>query len=347
MRRAPGEIVRSVRFRSNGQQPITVGYSLVVPCEDGSTTTRAGDSIAELRQVARDLGLKPVVTWSNSRVVISHAEHQPKKESHTMSKSKSYETGVVTTTDGTSIDTSTPEGRVAAIEAAKVEAAAVKEAKRNGTELPATPVLDAMNSTEYRAAKAKESSGKRSATGGGGKAVRFDDATLADMARKLLAEGFTTKAAMLKEMRRKGEGARQQRFYPIADRVLDEAKRNGTMPEATKPAPTKRTTATKSVDEQLDERAAKRTAKKAAATTKRAAASKATPSKATAAKKPAAAKKSAPVKKVTPNFKSDAKKTTAAKRTSAKSVHLPVLDALMQSITPSKSSRTRKAAAAK
>lgn len=305
MHRVPGEIVRSVRFRSNGQHPVTYGVSLVVAVDDepGATRTVQGESVAELRSLARSLGLKPVVTWSNSRVVLHHVA---RTQGEAMTKTD--------TTTTLTVEAIAAMNAVERVQVAKQEAALVKEAKRRGdSEMPSTPVLDYMNGTEYRQMQQNKSTGKRSGTGGNGKAVNFDDAALKTIAEEMLAAGHTTKAAMLKAMRAKGKGARQQRFYPIADKVIEAAKANGTFPE--KAVAAKKAAATLGK---------KRAANNAAATKKAAAtktAAKKAPAKKAAAKKASTTKKAAPAKaaaakKVVTNFK----KTTAAKTTAAKRV---------------------------
>lgn len=297
MRRVPGEIIRSVRHRSNGQQPVTYGLSLVVLDEDvpGATSLIPGESVGELRDLARHLGLTPVVTWSNSRVVVHHAA---RTQGRTMTKS-----------DTLTVEQIAAMGAVERVEAAKKEAALVKEAKRRGdSEMPSTPVLDYMNGTEYREMQKNKTAGKRTGTSGSGKAVNFDEAELRTKCVALLAAGHTTKAAMLKALRAEGKGARQQRFYPIADAVIEEAKRNGTFPEKAA-APAKKAAAKKSAP-------AKSAAKKAPAT--KAPAKKAAPAKSTA-KKSATAAKTTAAKKVTPRFKASAaatKKRTSTARVS-------------------------------
>lgn len=190
---------------------------------------------------AEEFGLEPITRWAaEHREVVRHAHAIPTIE----------EVIVVTEAEAKElldayepVEASQVESmdRVKRLVVGQQEAKVAKAALVLGVERPVTPVLDFMNSADYKERAKAMNTKKHSGNGGGGAQPKSSEAEIKARVEQLLAEGFETAGSMLKELRSRGQGANQKRFDAVAKPLIEAARKAGKL-GSTKKATAKATT---------------------------------------------------------------------------------------------------------
>lgn len=126
-------------------------------------------------------------------------------------------------------------------EGAKVDAAAMKEARKNGLPIPAQPYLDELHRRHADMTTTKASGKSKSAKGSAGARVRSDDKVVEGWVRDAVLAGHVKHGSIVKFVRGAGHSASQQRMGAAFDRIKGEPAikaaiaKAGTAPKATAP----------------------------------------------------------------------------------------------------------------
>lgn len=177
---------------------------------------------------------KPTPRKRTSKAAAPKAEAQPKAEVKLDAKTVEEVNRLMASTD--------VKEKAKVLEMAKAEHAAVKEARKTGADRPATPVLDYMNSSEYRQRKANGNGRKSGGSSGGGKAVNLSDEQIGEVVRELIGQGITTPGGMLKALRGTPRGTNQKRLYRIALPIIEAERKAGRISSEPKAKPAAKAT---------------------------------------------------------------------------------------------------------